>query len=346
MRIGILNVQAPFVRGGAELLAESLQEQLREAGHQATIIRIPFKWYPPDSVLQHMLACRLIDLPAEYLDLVIALKFPAYLVPFAPKRLWLLHQFRQVYELWRGSYQQIPDTPDGRRIRDAVIAADNRFLREADAIYTNSRIVARRLATFNGIQANGVLYPPLPHPELYHCDEYGSFFFYPSRLASSKRQAVAIEAMRHVRSDFKLLLAGSADDDYGRQLEEQIARSGLDGRVVMLGWISDQEKADLMAKALAVLYLPYDEDSYGYVTLEAFQSHKPVVTFTDSGGIDELIEHESNGLIIEPTPEALAEHMEALWASTSRTRALGDRGYETLRTRNIGWDYVLEHLLA
>jgi len=51
---------------------------LRAAGHQAEIIAVPFKWYPPEKVLDHMLACRLLDL-SEVMgtpgDLLIGLKF-------------------------------------------------------------------------------------------------------------------------------------------------------------------------------------------------------------------------------------------------------------------------------
>ena len=80
-------------------------------------------------------------------------------------------------------------------------------------------------------------------------------------------------------------------------------------RVQLLGWITEEEKARWMAGAFAALYLPYNEDSYGYVTLEAFHSHKPVLTFTDSGGTDELIEAGVNGLVLEPTPLHRAERL-------------------------------------
>jgi glycosyltransferase involved in cell wall biosynthesis len=280
-------------------------------------------------------------------DLVIALKFPAYLTTFANKKLWLLHQFRQAYELWGGPFQDLPDTPEGRRVRDAVIAADNRFLREAREIYTNSRIVASRLKQFNGIQADAVLYPPLPNPEIYRSEAFGDFFFYPSRLSPAKRQDLAIEAMRHTRSDFKLVIAGKADDSqYEQQLRSLIARYDLQEKVQLLGWISEEEKASLFAKAFGVLYVPYDEDSYGYVSLEAFQSRKFVVTFTDSGGTDELIEHDRNGLIIEPSPLVLAEQMEHLWADKARARCLGENAYQTLADKGISWQRVLERLLA
>jgi glycosyltransferase involved in cell wall biosynthesis len=162
-----------------------------------------------------------------------------------------------------------------------------------------------------------------------------------------KRQHVAIEAMRHDRSDFHLVLAGKADaSSYQRELEDLIGRYGLEDRVTLLGWITEEEKARLMADAFTVLYLPIDEDSYGYVTLEAFHSAKPVLTFRDSGGIDELVEHEHNGLILEPTPEALAEGLERLWADRAAAREMGRAACQTLGRKRIDWDHVLDTLLS
>lgn len=347
MRIAVVNVQAPYIRGGAEYLADSLTLKLRERGHTVEPIAIPFRWWPPQQILSDMLACRLLDLSGGEPDLVIAHKFPAYLIPASPKKLWLLHQFRQVYELWGTDYQYLPDTIDAQRIRDTIIAADNKYLREADAIYTNSRIVARRLKEYNGIDANGVLHPPLLHPENFHEGESGDYFFYPSRVVRSKRQEVAIEAMRHVKSPFKLVIAGQPDTDaYGNHLQGLIDRYDLRGKVTMLGWISDEEKARLMADACAALYIPFDEDSYGYVTLEAFHSHKPVITFTDSGGTDEVIEHGVNGLMLEPTPEALAAGMEQLYTERQKTIEMGHNAHHSIDRYQIRWNYVLDNLLS
>ena len=51
MHILICNAQVPFVRGGAEMLAENLLREVRAAGHEAEIISVPFKWYPPRRIL-------------------------------------------------------------------------------------------------------------------------------------------------------------------------------------------------------------------------------------------------------------------------------------------------------
>jgi glycosyltransferase involved in cell wall biosynthesis len=347
MKIAIVNVQAPFVRGGAEYLADSLAGRLVGRGHEVEIVRVPFKWYPPQTVAEHMLACRLMEVGTGGPDLVIALKFPAYLAPFENKVVWLLHQFRQVYELWGTPHAGMADTPENREVRAMVHHADNTALRQVRRLYTNSKIVADRLRRHNNIEPDEVLYPPLDHPELYAAGPLGDYFFYPSRLNAAKRQHVAIEALRYTRSPFRLVLAGKPDAEaYGNELRELVERWELKDRVQFLGWISEQEKARWMAGACGAVYLPYDEDSYGYVTLEAFHAHKPLITFTDSGGTNELVVHSRNGLIVEPTAQALAEAMETMWAKKKQTRDMGEQAHATLSRHRINWDCILDRLTA
>jgi hypothetical protein len=57
MRVVVATAQVPFIRGGAEILAEGLRHALRAQGHEAEIVAIPFKWYPPERVLEQVLAC-------------------------------------------------------------------------------------------------------------------------------------------------------------------------------------------------------------------------------------------------------------------------------------------------
>ena len=101
-----------------------------------------------------------------------------------------------------------------------------------------------------------------------------------------------------------------------------------------------------MSNSLAAVYLPWDEDSYGYVTLEAFHSRKPLLTFKDSGGTNELVEDGRNGLILDPTPEALAEGMEAMIGNRPRTLEMGAEAELTLTRHRINWDCILDRLSA
>jgi glycosyltransferase involved in cell wall biosynthesis len=345
VKVAILTVQTPFVRGGAEALADSLATRLQGRGHRTEILRVPFKWYPPQAIPEHMLACRLLRVDSGEPDLVIALKFPSYLAPFAHKKIWLLHQFRQVYEKWGSPQSGLADTPKGRCIRDAIIKADNTYLRQTRQLFTISRTVANRLLRFNQIEADEVLFPPLERPDLFRGGEFGGYFFYPSRLNEDKRQALAIEAMRHVRSDFGLVIAGRGDNAaYENGLRGRVEEMGLQHKVKLLGWVSEEEKAGWMNGACGALNLPIDED-FGFVTLEAFHAAKPVITCTDSGGTLELIEDQVNGLVVEPSAQALAAAMEKLWADRRRAIDLGHAGRETLARLHIDWEYVLDRLL-
>ena len=78
------------------------------------------------------------------------------------------------------------------------------------------------------------------------------------------------------------------------------------------------------------------------MTLEAFLSHKPVVTASDAGGPLEFVEHDVSGLVCEPDAEAFAAAFNAL-TNTARARALGDAGHE--RARAVTWDGVIETLV-
>src|SRR5262249_31445681 len=127
MRVAVVTTQVPFVYARPDFIADSLQQILREHGHSCQIVRIPFKCYPAQKLLEHMLASRLVRVANA--DRIIALRFPAYYVEHDNKVLWLLHHFRQAYDLWGTAYQEIPNTGAGLAIRDAVINTDNHYLR-------------------------------------------------------------------------------------------------------------------------------------------------------------------------------------------------------------------------
>lgn len=106
MKILLVNNMAPFVWGGAEELVENLQKQLILAGHQAEIMRIPFQWEPAERIPSQMLMVRSLEL--YNVDRVIAFKFPAYLIRHSHKTLWLVHQYRQAYDLYDAGQSNIP----------------------------------------------------------------------------------------------------------------------------------------------------------------------------------------------------------------------------------------------
>ena len=111
-------------------------------------------------------------------------------------------------------------------------------------------------------------------------------------------------------------------------------------------FISEERKAALMSRALAVAYIPYDEDSYGYVTLEGFQARRPVLTCSDSGGTLQLVSHLESGYVAEPDAGSIAEGFDFLAAHRDRLRTFAEAGLARADALGIGWPRVLERLLA
>lgn len=345
MRVVIASTVVPFIEGGGTFIVDWLDLMLRRHGHDVETLKLPFRSSTP-VVLEQMLALRLMDI-GEQADRLICIRPPAHLLRHPNKVLWFIHHHRQVYDLWDTPYCDVPDTPGGRRYAHAIIRADETAFAEARAIFTNSRVVGDRLKRFNDVDS-AVVYPPILDPERFRCDEYGDYILYVSRVALHKRQHLAVEAMRHTRTPVKLVVAGPADNDgYAAGLREQIDRHGLADRVrVDNTWLTEAEKVDLLAGCLAAIYIPFDEDSYGYPSLEAHHALKAVITTSDAGGTSELIVDGDNGLVVAPEPEAIAAAMDRLYADRALARRMGQAGPHAIERLGITWDRVLERLLA
>jgi glycosyltransferase involved in cell wall biosynthesis len=348
MRILIATIHVPFVRGGAEIHAEGLRRALEAAGHEAEIIAVPFKWYPPERVIDHMLACKLFDLSevmGTSIDMLIGLKFPAYLIPHENKVLWVLHQFRTAYDLWDHPLGDLIYEPNGVEVRDMIREADRQVFPQAKRVFANSANVAARLKYFCGFDATPLYHPP-PDAEKFYTSEAEDFLFFPSRLCLPKRQSLVLEALARTRNPVVVSFAGSADEGtYENQLHRLAMKLGIEKRVRWLGRISDEEKIDLYSRALAVLYPPVDED-FGYVTLEGMLARKPVIVCSDSGGPLEFVRDEENGLIAGPEPEALARALDRVWEDRSRAKQWGEAGFELYQSMNITWPKVVDSLLG
>jgi len=338
----VCSVQAPFIVGGAEILVHELRDNLERRGFRVDVANVPFKWYPVSEIVRQALAWRLIDVTESNgtkVDLVIPTKFPSYLVRHPRKVAWLFHQHREAYDLYGTPYCSFRDTPEDNQVRDAIHTMDGTALSECGAVYTISRNVADRLARFNKLP--GIpLYPPPHHLGRYANAGYGDYLFYAGRLDRLKRLDLAIDAMKRVKSGARLKIAGSGP--LAEELRKQIVGLGVEDRVELLGFLSAEDLLDLYSRCRAAYYAPLNED-YGYVTVEAFLSRKPVVTTSDAGGPLEFVTEGETGVVTAPDPEAIAAGIDRLWElPQDRLRDLGEAGYQ--RVKDITWDAVIDQL--
>jgi glycosyltransferase involved in cell wall biosynthesis len=341
MRIAVCRPQVPFERGGTEIFSDRLVDELRARGHDADLLSIPFKWYPGARVLTQAFLWRMLDLDeadGRKIDVVIATKFPSYLVRHADKRVWLVHQFRQAYELDGTPLGQFGDSSEDRALRRKVQALDRVALTEASRLFAISQNVASRVDSSIGLQAE--VLPPPPQALEYRCENYGDFVLSVNRLDRAKRIDLLLEAAARDQA-LEVVIAGDGPD---RERLERIAHDrGLNGRARFTGRISEGELADLYARCLAVYYAPIDED-YGMVPLEAFLSEKPVLTTTDAGGPLEFVADGSTGLVVTPDAVEIARALGWLRDHREEAATYGRAGKAV--ASEVTWDRAIGRLLA
>jgi glycosyltransferase involved in cell wall biosynthesis len=344
MKIALCSTFVPFLYGGARNIVEWLQTMLEKEGHQVERIYLP-EIDGPDLLFKQMAAFRWIDLSAA--DRVICFRPQSHLIDHPHKILWFIHHLRVFYDLWESEYRGFEDDAHHRGIRAALVAADTKALQEAKHIFTNSQVVSDRLKHYNGIDSE-VLYPPVFDAERFHTRGFNDEIAYVCRLEHHKRQHLLIEAIAHTRTPVKLRLCGSSSGSaYPEELRALIARHGLAARVTLENrWITEEEKVEVLADCLAAAYLPLDEDSYGYPSVEASHARKAVLTTTDSGGVLELVVDGDNGFVCEPDARALALVIDRLYEDRALARAMGERAHARLDELNISWSHVLKRMLA
>ena len=326
--------QVPFTRGGAELHMENLCAAIAAAGHRAELVRLPTAW-DKDRVFDSALAWRMVPMDV---DLVIATNFPSYFVRHPNKVVWLFHQHRGFYDGADSAWSDLGLDESSLEAQRLMAEWDAAALGEARHVFSTSGVVAARLARYCGMTAEPLYHPPPLHDTL-RAGPFGDYVFCATRLERNKRPDLMAGALRHVRTDVRVTIAGT-----GSMRGELLGLAGDRApRLDLPGFVDDATLVDLYAGALGVVYVPFDED-YGYVTLQAFLAGKPVVTTSDAGGVLEWVEDGVTGFVVEPTPEAVADAIDRLAADPDAARAMGDKGRD--RAAGLRWDVVVQRLLS
>jgi glycosyltransferase involved in cell wall biosynthesis len=331
----------PFAHGGAEIFTDTLVEELRSRGHEADLISVPFKWYPGARVLTQAFLWRVLDLTesdGRPIDLVVATKFPSYAVRHPNKRVWLVHQFRQAYELDGTELGQFGDSAEERALRRKVQELDRIALGEATRLFATSANVADRLERSTGLRAD-----VLPHPPQrldYRCEAYDGFVLSASRLDRAKRIDLLLEA---AALDPSLEVVVVSDGPDRARLEGLARDRGLDGRIRFEGRVSAERLAELYARCGSVFYAPVDED-FGMGPYESFLAEKPVITTHDAGGPLDVVHDHQTGLVVAPEAAAVAQAAAWLRDHSEEAAALGRRGRAL--AEEVTWDRAIARLLT
>jgi glycosyltransferase involved in cell wall biosynthesis len=340
-RVLVVTSGALFVRGGHLTIAEQTASALRRAGHTADVLVTPQNRFGRQ--LSAYIATWLTDVgetaDGHPVDQVISLRFPSYAVRHRKHVCWLNHRMREYYDLWERFVRGL-----GRkgRLKEGIRrrlfhALDRRLLtRNVTRLVAQSKTIQARLQKFGGIGSE-VLYPPAPERP-YSTQGYGDYVFAVSRLHPLKRLDLLVEAAA-LSKGLCVKIAGQGEEE--PRLRARIEALGLEQRVELLGAVDDAALVGHYARCRAVYFAPWNED-FGFVTQEAFRAGKAVLTTLDSGGPAELVVHESNGLVSEATPEAVARSLDAV-ADRGLAERLGAGAIATSREHT--WERAVAALL-
>ncbi len=317
--------------GGAEKLYAGLQKGLEDIGARVQLIPIHAPEPSVEAILSNYDTCAALDL-SEY-DAVISTKVPSYAVTHPNHVVYLVHTVRVFDDMFDERFPE-PTTHD-YLARSQIHKRDYEALSRAQCIYTIGHEVSRRLYRWRGLDSC-VLHPPLG-PHSFHKGSTGDYFFIPGRLHPWKRLDLIIAAIRRSSEPMRLIIAGRGEDETRLR-----ALAGDDERITFAGRISDSELTAHYANCLAVPFVPKHED-YGYVTLEAFASGKPVVTSHDSGEPCFFVKPMETGLIVSPNPNSLQGALEWLWRNRNSAEQMGLNAQQS--TASLCWKNVATQLL-
>jgi len=148
----------------------------------------------------------------------------------------------------------------------------NHNVQRPDLFVANSDLVARRINQYWNIpwEQIEVVYPPVNTRDYTPEDaETGDEYLYLGRLAGHKRVDEVVAAFNDLGDDYQLVVAGRGPE--GDALREQAGDN-----VEFLGFVDEQQKRELYARAKALVYPPQNED-FGMVPVEAMAAGTPVI---------------------------------------------------------------------
>lgn len=373
----------PFTRGGAERAVSGIEHAINELSpHQAEVIKVPvdestlagtLAGYEAfanldldhfDRIIATKYPAWMVDHPHKTVYLFHPLRgfydtwhtfgLPDAVPQPADHTFAMLHLMRQAhhrgaldefFERWHNAVAAMgADHPDfafpGPFARLCV--------RWLDAVATAPSEVAQYLAISGTVARRPDYFPARSNPTVVHLpgslpaatrrEQPDPYLFTASRLDGPKRIELLIDALAHIPDPIELRIAGT-----GPASADLRARATSDPRISFLGFVPEEELPQLYADALAVPFVPADED-LGLVTLEAFSQGTPVVTCTDSGGPTEFVRDGVNGLVTTPDPAAIAAALRRLIGNPERARQFGEAG--RVVAGQVTWDSVVDGLLG
>ncbi|MDR2846121.1 MAG: glycosyltransferase family 4 protein [Candidatus Methanoplasma sp.] len=156
----------------------------------------------------------------------------------------------------------------------------------------------------------------------------GDFILSLGRLVRTKGLDYMIEAMQDI--DYKLIICGKGPD--AKRIEKKISKFGLEDKIEVKGWVSEEEKEYLMG-ACKFFVMPSLFESLGLAAIELMSHGRPLV-YSSVNGLPETVR--DGGISVPPKdPAAITAAANALLYDEEYREELGRNA--AARARGYNW---------
>jgi glycosyltransferase involved in cell wall biosynthesis len=169
------------------------------------------------------------------------------------------------------------------------------------------------------------IFPTIEEINKIQVEQNNKQFIYLGRLVFYKNIEVLIKAVNIIKkqeNDIKLILVGGGPQL--KFLQDMIKKLNLQENVIMKGYVSADEKLDLISESNAMLFPSFCE-GFGLVILEAFSQEKPVLV-SNVRPMSDIINHKETGFVLDPNDEnQWAEHILKLIKNPQESERMGKK---------------------
>ena len=172
---------------------------------------------------------------------------------------------------------------------------------------------------------------------------------YVAYFTKDKNHLQLLQAFAQLQApEWTLELYGSGSPEWETRLRSAAAELGIADRVHFMG-VTHLPKPILLRSGICAF--PSKVEGFGLALAEAMWCGLPCVGFKDAPGVSELLSHEANGLLVEPTVEAFAAALQRLIDDADLREQLGSIAAKTARrtfsqaTNVQQWDDLFQRQL-
>jgi glycosyltransferase involved in cell wall biosynthesis len=238
------------------------------------------------------------------------------------------------------------------RKRLAMALGAKQMLAGAAAIHYTTERERRESEGQIGL-SNGIVIPlgvelAEPHPPTHSSRGEGAYVLFLSRLHPKKGVELLLDAFARVLTpalghpSWSLVIAGSGEASYERDLHQRAASLGIEDRVRFAGWVERDEKRQVLAGA-GLFVLPSAQENFGIAALEAMAAGVPVAVSRDVDLSDEIVAADA-GWVFTRTVDGIGEALRTALTNPEERHRRGGNGRELAR-RRFQWPVIANSLV-